>query len=134
MASVREGRVKVIIPLTDIQLLHPVTATMLGKGQGRGWEGEVRRKERMDDGEWKKKTNRQEGETHVNDCKVKQRERREGKGRRKAENMVEGSEIVLLTLQEEAVREGGRREGQERGRRDGGKRKEGAICISVSTW
>ena len=60
------------------------------------------------------KTNRQEGENHVNDCKVKQRERSEGKGRRKAENMVEGSEIVLLTLQEEAVREGGRREGQER--------------------
>ena len=60
MVPVGEGRVKVVIPLTDIQLLHPVTATMLGKGQGRGWEEEVRKKERMEDGEWKKQIGRRE--------------------------------------------------------------------------
>ena len=31
---VREGRAKVVTPHTDIQLLHPVTATMLGMAGG----------------------------------------------------------------------------------------------------
>ena len=53
MVPVGEGRAKVVTPLTDIQLLQPVTATMLGKG---GQEDEeVRKKERMEDGEWKEK-------------------------------------------------------------------------------
>ena len=34
MVPVGEGRAKVVTPLTDIQLLHPVIATMLGKGTG----------------------------------------------------------------------------------------------------
>ena len=34
MVPVGEGMAKVVTPLTDIQLLHPVTATMLGKGTG----------------------------------------------------------------------------------------------------
>ena len=39
MAPVGEGRAKVITPLTDIQLLQPVTVTMLGKGQQEGERG-----------------------------------------------------------------------------------------------
>ena len=58
MVPVGEGRAKVVTPLTDIQLLHPVTATMLGRGrqederkrEGRR-EGDERKKERMEDGE-----------------------------------------------------------------------------------
>ena len=49
------------------------------------------------------KTNRQEGETHVNDCKVKQRERRERKGRRKAENMVVANCLSHTFLLKELV-------------------------------
>ena len=52
MVPVGEGMAKVVTPLTDIQLLHPVTATMLGRGDRRvKKEGEVRRKERMEDEE-----------------------------------------------------------------------------------
>ena len=52
MVPVGEGRAKVVTPLTDIQLLQPVTATMLGRGDRRvKKEGEVRRKERMEDEE-----------------------------------------------------------------------------------
>ena len=40
---------------TYIQLLHPVIATILGKGTGENEEEEVRKKERMEDGEWNKK-------------------------------------------------------------------------------
>ena len=42
MVPVGEERAKVVTPLTDIQLLHPVTATMLGKGQ-EGMRGKGRR-------------------------------------------------------------------------------------------
>ena len=60
MVPVGEGRAKVVTPLTDIQLLHPVTATMLGKGWQEGMRGkgragekeeEERKKQRMEDGE-----------------------------------------------------------------------------------
>ena len=37
MVPVGEGRAKVVTPLTDIQLLQPVTATMLEKGER--WDG-----------------------------------------------------------------------------------------------
>ena len=86
MAPVGEGRVKVVTPLTDIQLLHPVTATMLGRGDRRegkeGREGEGR-EEGGRRKEWRmgiETRNRQEGENHVNDCKEKQGGREE-KGR-----------------------------------------------------
>ena len=62
IVPVGEGRAKVVTPLTDIQLLQPVTATMLGRGNRRGREGkggqagekeeeEVRKKRRTEDGE-----------------------------------------------------------------------------------
>ena len=67
MVPVGEEREKLVTPLTDIQLLHPVTATMHAReGDRRGMRGkgrageeeeeeEVRKKERMEDGKWKEK-------------------------------------------------------------------------------
>ena len=55
MVPVGEGRVKVITPLTDIQLLHPVTATMLGKGKRREGKGGREGEGREEGGRRKKK-------------------------------------------------------------------------------
>ena len=44
---VREGRAKVVTPHTDIQLLHPVTATMLGKGWQEGDKRKVKGEQKI---------------------------------------------------------------------------------------
>ena len=54
MVPVREGRAKVVTPLTDIQLLH-LTATMLGQRKGWGRGEEERRREGKGGREKKKK-------------------------------------------------------------------------------
>ena len=93
MVPVGEERAKVVTPLTDIQLLQPVTATMLGKGTGGGRAGRREggggsEEEGKNEGwnkEWRRGNetrNMQEGENHVNDCKEKQGERRRKGGKR----------------------------------------------------
>ena len=76
------------------------------------------------------KTNRQEGENHVNDCKVKRGER-EG-GREGGRGREEGSRKYGGGIRNNAVDTA--RRSNKRERKDEGKRKEGGICISVSTW
>ena len=95
VVPVGEGRAKVVTPLTDIQLLHPVTAIMLRKGTGGDERKEKGRQEIKRKGKNGGKRNRQEGENYVDDCKVKQGEReggrqREAKGKEEEDRKRQG--------------------------------------------
>ena len=81
MVPVGEGRAKIVTPLTDIQLLLPVRATMLGKGEGEG-EGGGRSEEEAKNGGWgmKQEIGRREKIMSMTTGETRRRERgrREG--------------------------------------------------------
>ena len=96
----------------------------------------MRRRERLEDGAWKKQIGRREKIMSMT-ARLNRVRGREGgerdQGSRKYGGGIRNNAVNITRRSSERGKEREVSSREER-RRDGGKRKKGAICISVSTW